>query len=96
MKTKDKDNKDKNKSKVNEDANLLAVAAGLAGVVASGVGIAGLMELLKEKYPEAYAALSKVGKAASGSRQKGVNASESKGKIRLQTVSESLSQQVED
>jgi len=60
--------------KINEDAtNLAAVAAGIAAVIGSGVGIAGLMEYLKEKYPKAYKAMSELGAAAGDSRSRGVN-----------------------
>lgn len=77
--------------KVNEDANLAAVAAGIAAVIGSGVGIAGLMEYLKEKHPKAYKAMTSLGAAAGDSRTRGVNkADESKGNIRLKTIAESL------
>jgi hypothetical protein len=56
------------KESINEDpVNLAAVAAGIAGVIGSGVGVAGLMQMLKTKYPNAYQALSSVGSAAKGS-----------------------------
>lgn len=79
-------NKVNNKANVNESGvDLATVAAGVAAVVGSGVGIAGLMEYLKSKYPEVYAALSDLGSAANDSRTKGVNES-----MRLQTITESL------
>jgi len=76
--------KNKNKKKVNESPDLATVAAGVAAVIGSGVGLAGLMEYLKKKYPEVYAALSDLGAAAGDSRTKGVNES------RLRTITESI------
>lgn len=77
---------DKGRARVNETSpDLATVAAGVAAVIGSGVGLAGLMEYLKSKYPKVYAALSDLGSAANDSRTKGVNES-----LRLQTVSESL------
>lgn len=74
------------KSNVNEASpDLATVAAGVAAVIGSGVGLAGLMEYLKSKYPDVYAALSDLGSAANDSRTKGVN----EGK-ELRTITESL------
>lgn len=68
-----------NEAKVNEDAaNLQAVAAGIAAVMASGVGIAGLMEYLKKHFPKAYDALSKTGGAAASGRKNYTAADEAK------------------
>ncbi len=65
--------------KLNESSispsDLAVVATGMAGIIGSSVGIAGLMEYLKEHYPKIYNALSKAGSAASTSRTKGVNES---------------------
>jgi hypothetical protein len=56
---------------VNEDpVNVAAIAAGLAGIVGSSVGIAKLMDYLKAKYPSAYQTMSNLGSAAKGSIDK--------------------------
>jgi hypothetical protein len=56
---------------VNEDpVNIAAIAAGLAGIVGSSVGIAKLMDYLKAKYPSTYQTMSNLGSAAKGSIDK--------------------------